>query len=91
VTYVTGSRIVYQIQRVGEACVIHEHSMSIAEETFSNTFDFAHKLVRAREPQELAKPPQRANEVAKTTIQSAAEEGLSKTLRSCMKRCCTPA
>jgi hypothetical protein len=29
-------------------------SMSLAEETFLNTFDFAQKVVRAREPQELA-------------------------------------
>ena len=28
--------------------------MSLAEETFLNTFDFAQKVVRAREPQELA-------------------------------------
>ena len=29
-------------------------SMSLAEETFLNAFDFAQKVVRAREPQELA-------------------------------------
>jgi hypothetical protein len=29
-------------------------SMSAAEETLSNTFDFLHKLVRMRDPQELA-------------------------------------
>jgi hypothetical protein len=29
-------------------------SMMFAEETLSNTFDFAHKLVRMREPQEFA-------------------------------------
>jgi hypothetical protein len=28
--------------------------MSLAKETFLNTFDFAQKVVRAREPQELA-------------------------------------
>jgi hypothetical protein len=29
-------------------------SMSAAEETLSNTFDFLHKLVRMKDPQELA-------------------------------------
>jgi hypothetical protein len=28
--------------------------MFLAEETLSNTFDFAHKLLRMKEPQELA-------------------------------------
>jgi len=37
-----------------QATVIREHSMLFAEETLSNTFDFAHKLVRMREPQEFA-------------------------------------
>ena len=37
-----------------QAAVIREHSMLFAEETLSNTFDFAHKLVRMREPQEFA-------------------------------------
>ena len=37
-----------------QATVIGEHSMLFAEETLSNTFDFAHKLVRMREPQEFA-------------------------------------
>jgi hypothetical protein len=37
-----------------QAAVICEHSMSFAEETLSNTFDFAHKLLRMREPQEFA-------------------------------------
>jgi hypothetical protein len=37
-----------------QAAAIREHSMLFAEETLSNTFDFAHKLVRMREPQELA-------------------------------------
>ena len=37
-----------------QAAVIREHSMSLMEETLSNTFDFAHKLVHMREPQELA-------------------------------------
>jgi hypothetical protein len=37
-----------------QASVICKSSMSFAEETLANTFDFAHKLVRMREPQELA-------------------------------------
>src|SRR5262249_22076501 len=37
-----------------QAAVICEHSMSFAEETLSNAFDFAHKLLRMREPQEFA-------------------------------------
>jgi hypothetical protein len=32
----------------------HQRSLLVAEETLSNTFDFVHKLVRAREPRELA-------------------------------------
>ncbi len=31
-----------------QAAAIREHSMLFAEETLSNTFDFAHKLVRMR-------------------------------------------
>ena len=37
-----------------EASVIREHSISLVEETLSNSFDFAQKLVHMREPQELA-------------------------------------
>src|SRR5215469_3205614 len=37
-----------------QAAVICEHSMSFAEETLSNAFNFAHKLLRMREPQEFA-------------------------------------
>jgi hypothetical protein len=37
-----------------QTAVICEHSMSVAEEMFSNTFDFAQKLMRTKEPQELA-------------------------------------
>ena len=37
-----------------QAAAIREHSMLFAEETLSNTFDFAHKLVRMKEPQEFA-------------------------------------
>ncbi len=36
-----------------QASVICEHSMLFAEETLSNTFDFANKLVRMKEPQEF--------------------------------------
>src|SRR6266481_4653509 len=42
-------RDVYQ-----QASAICEHSMHFAEETLSNTFDFAHKLVCVKEPQEFA-------------------------------------
>src|SRR5215472_14496202 len=37
-----------------QAAAICEHSMTFVEETLSNTFDFAHKLMRMKEPQELA-------------------------------------
>jgi hypothetical protein len=37
-----------------QTAAICEHSMTFAEETLSNTFDFAHKLMRMKEPQELA-------------------------------------
>jgi hypothetical protein len=37
-----------------QASVIREHSISLMEETLSNSFDFAQKLVHMREPQELA-------------------------------------
>src|SRR5262245_28755587 len=37
-----------------QAAVICEHSMSFAEETLSSTFDFAHRLLRMKEPQEFA-------------------------------------
>ena len=36
-----------------QAAVIRAHSMGLVEETLSNTFDFAQKLVRIKEPQEL--------------------------------------
>ena len=36
------------------ASAICEHSISLAEETLSNTFDCGFKLVRLSEPQELA-------------------------------------
>jgi hypothetical protein len=36
-----------------QACEIRDRSMSLAAETVSNSFDFAHKVIRASEPQEL--------------------------------------
>ena len=36
-----------------QTTAICQHSISLAEETLTNTFDFAHKLVRVKEPQEL--------------------------------------
>src|SRR5437016_3022579 len=35
-----------------QASVVRERSLLLAEETLSNTFDFAQKLVRMREPQD---------------------------------------
>jgi hypothetical protein len=37
-----------------QTAAICEHSISFAEETLANTFDFAHKLVRIKEPREFA-------------------------------------
>jgi len=37
-----------------QAAAICENSFSVAEETLSNTFDFANRLVRMKEPQEFA-------------------------------------
>jgi hypothetical protein len=79
-----------------QACALRERSLSLAEEAFSNTFDFAQKLMRMKEPHELTRLQsefvsrqaqllgdhtkelgqsimQGANEVAKTTIEGAAE------------------
>jgi hypothetical protein len=36
-----------------QASEMRERSMSLAAETLSNAFDFAHKIIRVREPQEL--------------------------------------
>jgi len=36
-----------------QASAICEHSLSLAEETMSNTFDCGFKMLRAREPQEF--------------------------------------
>jgi hypothetical protein len=79
-----------------QACALRERSLSLAEEALSNTFDFAQKLMRMKEPHELTRLQsefvsrqtqmlgdhtkelgqsimQAANEVAKTTIEGAAE------------------
>jgi hypothetical protein len=47
----TGRTTVDIIDR--QASEVRERSMSLAAETISNTFDFAHKIIRMREPQEL--------------------------------------
>jgi phasin family protein len=36
-----------------QASEIHKRSISLVAETLSNTFDFAHKIIQAKEPQEL--------------------------------------
>src|SRR5215831_6096096 len=36
-----------------QSSAICEHSITAAEETLSNAFDFAHKVIRIKEPQEL--------------------------------------
>jgi len=36
-----------------QSSAICEHSIAAAEQTLSNAFDFAHKVIRIREPQEL--------------------------------------
>lgn len=38
-----------------QACALREQSLSLAEETLSNTFDFAQKLMRMKEPHELTR------------------------------------
>ena len=37
-----------------QTSVIREHSLSLAEETLANAFDFAHRALHVREPQQLA-------------------------------------
>jgi len=37
-----------------QSSAICEHSIAVAEQTLSNAFDFAHKVIRMKEPQELA-------------------------------------
>jgi hypothetical protein len=36
-----------------QTCAICEHSIAAAEQALENAFDFAHKIVRIKEPQEL--------------------------------------
>jgi hypothetical protein len=36
-----------------QSSAICEHSMAATEQTLSNAFDFAHKVIRIKEPQEL--------------------------------------
>ena len=50
----------------------HQRSLLVAEETLSNTFDFVHKLVRAREPRELA---QLQTEFASRQAQTIVDQG----------------
>jgi len=42
------------VRGVDQQAAFVRGSMTFAEETLENTFDFAHKLVRMREPQEFA-------------------------------------
>ena len=37
-----------------QSSTICDHSIAVAEQTLSNSFDFAHKVIRVKEPQELA-------------------------------------
>jgi hypothetical protein len=37
-----------------QSSTICEHSIAAAEQTLSNAFDFAHRVIRMRDPQELA-------------------------------------
>jgi hypothetical protein len=37
-----------------QSSAICDHSIAVAEQTLSNSFDFAHKVIRVKEPQELA-------------------------------------
>ena len=46
-----------------QTTAICQHSISLAEETLTNTFDFAHKLVRVKEPQELEQNPIRLGRI----------------------------
>jgi hypothetical protein len=36
-----------------QSSAICEHSITVAEQTLSNAFDFAHKVLRMKDPQEL--------------------------------------
>ena len=80
------------VSGVDQQAAFIRDSMLFAEETLENTFDFAQKLVRMKEPQEFAqiqtefvsrqaqvlagsgqKVIQDVNDVAKTTLEGAAE------------------
>jgi hypothetical protein len=37
-----------------QSSAICDHSIAVAEQTLSNAFDFAHKVIRVKEPQEFA-------------------------------------
>jgi hypothetical protein len=37
-----------------QSSALCEHSIAVAEQILSNAFDFAHKVIRVKEPQELA-------------------------------------
>jgi hypothetical protein len=37
-----------------QSSAICDHSMAVAEQTLSNAFEFAHKVIRVKDPQELA-------------------------------------
>ena len=79
-------------RNVDQQAAFIRDSILFAEETLENTFDFAHKLVRMKEPQELPRIQtefvnrqaqvlagsgqrvlQDVNDVAKTTLEGAAE------------------
>jgi phasin family protein len=37
-----------------QACAVRERSLSLAEQTLANAFDFAHRLMQVKDPQQLA-------------------------------------
>jgi phasin family protein len=74
-----------------QACEIRERSMSLAAETLSNTFNFAHKAIRVSEPQELVQLQSefvsrqaqaladQSKELAQTIVKGANEVGRTTT------------
>ncbi len=70
-----------------QSAELRERSLSLAAETLSNSFDFAHRAVRVREPQELIQLQsefvsrqaqafaEQAKELGQTVAQSASEAG----------------
>ena len=70
---------------------LRERSLSLAAETLSNSFDFAHQAVRVREPQELVQLQsefisrqaqalaEQAKEVGQTIAHAASEAGRTAT------------